>query len=198
MIAVRQMILTDHIAGHEKAISIYTQAIADLTLQAKGDPIINTLINQYISIVRLLIKEWKEMNYEVCNISNRDFDFSHAHGSDRPDCTHEWLYYFLKPTATVRPMANFFDRDILPQSVVSVPTVSSTAHPCPYPLGLASLLVRAVCPPGGLVLDPFAGEATTLAAAFDADRQAIGIELNPATWDRAVQTLSQGSLFSFV
>ena len=83
MIAVRQMILTDHIAGHEKAISIYTQAIADLTLQAKGDPIINTLINQYISIVRLLIKEWKEMNYEVCNISNRDRDFGVTHGSDR-------------------------------------------------------------------------------------------------------------------
>lgn len=83
MIAVRQMILTDQIAGHEKAISTYTQAIADLTLQAKGDPLVDTLINQYISIVRILIQEWKEMNREICNISNRDFDFGVTYGGDR-------------------------------------------------------------------------------------------------------------------
>jgi hypothetical protein len=83
MSTIRMMVITDQIAGHEKAISAYTQAIADLTLQAKGDPIINTLINQYISIVRILIKEWKEMNYEICNISNRDHNFGFTHGGDR-------------------------------------------------------------------------------------------------------------------
>jgi DNA modification methylase len=32
-------------------------------------------------------------------------------------------------------------------------------------------------PPGGVVLDPFAGSGTTLAAAVLEDRQAVGIEL---------------------
>ena len=83
MPTIHMMVITDAIAGHEKAINTYTQAIADLVPQAKGDPLVDTLINQYIAIVRLLLKEWKEMRYEVCNISNRDFDFSHAYGSDR-------------------------------------------------------------------------------------------------------------------
>ena len=83
MPTIHMMVITDAIAGHEKAISTYTQAIADLVPQAKGDPLVDTLINQYIAIVRLLLKEWKEMRYEVCNISNRDFDFSHAYGGDR-------------------------------------------------------------------------------------------------------------------
>ncbi|MBD2316632.1 hypothetical protein [Phormidium tenue] len=83
MPTIRMMVITDQIAGHEKAISAYTQAIADLTLQAKEDPLIDTLINQYVAIVRLLIKEWKEMRHEICNISNRNFDFSPTYGGDR-------------------------------------------------------------------------------------------------------------------
>jgi hypothetical protein len=83
MTTIRQMILADQIAGHEKTISTYTQAIADLVPQAKGDPLVDALINQYASIIRILVKEWKEMNNEICNISNRDLDFTHAYGGDR-------------------------------------------------------------------------------------------------------------------
>ena len=39
-------------------------------------------------------------------------------------------------------------------------------------------LVQAV-PPGGLVVDPFAGSGTTLAVARKLSRRAVGIELNP-------------------
>lgn len=83
MLTIRQMILADQIAGHEKAISTYTQAIADLIPSHGKEPLVDTLINQYASIIRILIKEWKEMNYEVCNISNRDCYPAYAYGGDR-------------------------------------------------------------------------------------------------------------------
>ena len=50
-------------------------------------------------------------------------------------------------------------------------------HPTVKPLDLMRWLVRLVTPPGGVVLDPFAGSGTTLAAAVLEDRQAVGVEL---------------------
>jgi site-specific DNA-methyltransferase (adenine-specific) len=38
-------------------------------------------------------------------------------------------------------------------------------------------LVRLACPPGGLVLDPFAGSGTTLLACRAEGRHGIGVEL---------------------
>ena len=44
------------------------------------------------------------------------------------------------------------------------------------PLELMRWLVRLVTPPGGRVLDPFAGSGTTLLAAEAEGREAVGIE----------------------
>src|SRR5207237_765067 len=44
------------------------------------------------------------------------------------------------------------------------------------PLALMAWLVRLVTPPGGTVLDPFAGSGTTLQAARDEGFTAVGIE----------------------
>jgi DNA modification methylase len=44
---------------------------------------------------------------------------------------------------------------------------------------LATRCILAGCPPGGLVLDPFAGAGTTGVAAVTQRRRFIGIELNP-------------------
>ena len=54
-----------------------------------------------------------------------------------------------------------------------------TAHPTVKPLTLMRWLVRLVTPPGGTVLDPFAGSGTTLEAALLEGFHAIGIEANP-------------------
>ena len=44
------------------------------------------------------------------------------------------------------------------------------------PIKLMSWLVTLITPPGGVVLDPFAGSGTTLEAARDAGFHCIGIE----------------------
>lgn len=53
-------------------------------------------------------------------------------------------------------------------------------HPTVKPLALMRWLVRLVTPPGGLVLDPFAGSGTTLLAARLEGRRAFGVELEAA------------------
>jgi DNA modification methylase len=50
------------------------------------------------------------------------------------------------------------------------------AHPTVKPLALMEYLIRMVLPPGGVVLDPFAGSGSTLVAAQRMGVDAIGIE----------------------
>jgi DNA modification methylase len=54
-----------------------------------------------------------------------------------------------------------------------------SSHPTVKPLDLIQYLVRLVTPPGGLVLDPFAGTGTTAEAAFREGMRAILIEREP-------------------
>lgn len=58
-------------------------------------------------------------------------------------------------------------------------------HPTVKPAALMQYLCRLVTPPGGTVLDPFAGSGSTLLAADREGFHAIGIELNPEYADMA-------------
>lgn len=51
-------------------------------------------------------------------------------------------------------------------------------HPTVKPLALMRYLIQMVTPPGGIVLDPFAGSGSTLVAAAELGFGAIGIELS--------------------
>jgi hypothetical protein len=53
------------------------------------------------------------------------------------------------------------------------------AHFATFPPELPEICIKAGCPAGGTVLDPFAGAGTTLLVADRLQRNAIGIELNP-------------------
>ena len=53
------------------------------------------------------------------------------------------------------------------------------AHFATFPPELAARCIRAGCPPGGLVLDPFGGAGTTALVALRLGRRAALIELNP-------------------
>ena len=47
----------------------------------------------------------------------------------------------------------------------------------PFPEPLADFFIRSFCKPGGVVLDPFCGSGTTVAAAVKAGRKAIGLDI---------------------
>jgi DNA modification methylase len=66
------------------------------------------------------------------------------------------------------------------RSVWSIPTKPyKGAHFAVMSPALAETCIKAGCPKGGVVLDPFSGSGTTVAVAKSLDRDGIGIELNP-------------------
>jgi len=59
------------------------------------------------------------------------------------------------------------------------PRPRANGHPTVKPIDLMRWIVRLVVPPGGVVLDPFAGSGSTGIAAVLEDRQFVGIEREP-------------------
>jgi len=85
-----------------------------------------------------------------------------------------------------------------PSDVWDIPHVNAnhkekTSHPCQFPVGLVQRLIRALCPPEGLVLDPFAGSGTTAAAAVLEDRAFVGSEINHDYCDVAERRIVSAS-----
>ncbi len=69
---------------------------------------------------------------------------------------------------------------------------SKVGHPTPKPLGLMEqLIVR--CPPG-VIADPFAGSGSTLIAARNLGRRAIGVECHEPYAEIAARRLAQDCL----
>ena len=51
-------------------------------------------------------------------------------------------------------------------------------HPTQKPVEIVERMVKASCPPNGIVLDPFAGSGTTISACIANNRKCIAYELN--------------------
>jgi DNA modification methylase len=67
----------------------------------------------------------------------------------------------------------------------------SGAHFAVMPPDLVEPCIKAGCPEGGTVLDPFAGSGTTLAVAAELGRNGIGCELNPEYIELANQRIAK-------
>jgi site-specific DNA-methyltransferase (adenine-specific) len=65
------------------------------------------------------------------------------------------------------------------QQIWNLTGASTKHHPAPFPLELATRLVRMFSFSGDTVLDPFCGSGTTMVAAFRTGRNSIGIEIDP-------------------
>lgn len=77
-----------------------------------------------------------------------------------------------------------------PGDVWAMPTRPlRAAHFAAFPIDLTLRCIAAGCPPGGTVLDPFSGVATTGLAACRLGRSYVGIDLNPAFHDIALDRL---------
>jgi len=91
---------------------------------------------------------------------------------------------------------NDFDRWF--QQIWNIPGASTKHHPAPFPLELATRLVRMFSFVGDNVLDPFCGSGTTMIAAFQTDRNSIGVEIDPDYYRIAARYLKAetSNLFS--
>ena len=71
---------------------------------------------------------------------------------------------------------------------------AGSPHPAVMPVELAARAIRLSTWPGETVLDPFAGTGTTLVAARQLGRRAVGIEISERYCEVAAKRLAQGSL----
>lgn len=88
-----------------------------------------------------------------------------------------------------------FDADTYLQGVIvaAAPRGDDRRHMTEKPLGLLEQLIE-LCPTGGLVLDPFVGSGSTLDAARNRGRRALGFEINDEHLETAGMRLAQASL----
>lgn len=81
-------------------------------------------------------------------------------------------------------------------NLISIPRLFSTQHPTEKPISLISYLIIKSSKIDDLVLDPFMGSGTTLRAAKDLNRKAIGIEIEEKYCEIAARRLQQ-EVFQF-
>jgi len=69
-------------------------------------------------------------------------------------------------------------------------------HPATFPISLSKKVIELFTHVGELVLDPFVGSGTTLVAARDVNRNAVGFDLQKKYIDLCEQRLNEPTLFS--
>lgn len=88
-------------------------------------------------------------------------------------------------------------REWFQQVWTGITGASTRHHPAPFPLTLATRLIRMFSFVGDMVLDPFMGTATTNIAAAQTGRSSIGLEVDPKYFDYALKRIREetGGLF---
>lgn len=109
-----------------------------------------------------------------------------AFNSQRPIPSDERIFVLGRPAAW---------NSIRVTTVWSIPaTAQGVDHPCPFPVEVPARCIRMFTDPGMTVLDPFMGSGTTLLAAKNLGRKAIGIEIGERYCEIAAERCSQGVL----
>jgi site-specific DNA-methyltransferase (adenine-specific) len=107
---------------------------------------------------------------------------------------------YRKPTLDQRrlSMISKEDYDAWFRQFWTITGASTRQHPAPFPLELASRLVRMFSFYGDTVLDPFSGTGTTMLAALKAGRNSIGLDIDPEYCRMAAHRLTAetSTLFS--
>ena len=88
---------------------------------------------------------------------------------------------YRKPTQEQRILSKIDKKDFDNwfRQIWTIPGASTRNHPAPFPLKLATRLVRMFSFHGDTILDPFCGTGTTMIAALRNGRNSIGIDIDP-------------------
>ena len=102
---------------------------------------------------------------------------------------------YRKPTEVQRKLSKIDKKDfnVWFQQIWSITGASTRNHPAPFPLELASRLVRMFSFQDDTVLDPFCGTGTTMVASLRYGRNSIGIDIDPEYCRMAAQFLKKES-----
>lgn len=111
---------------------------------------------------------------------------SHSRGSRRDRTLNHWGLF--ENTDVVEQ-----DGFQYPRSIVAFARPKAGRHPTQKPVALMEWLIRTYTNEGDVVLDNVAGSGTTLIAARNCGRRAIGIETFDAYVDMIVERLESGS-----
>lgn len=107
---------------------------------------------------------------------------------------------YRRPTESQRKASrinkNDFNRWF--QQIWNITGASTKNHPAPFPMELATRIIRMFSFTDDIVLDPFCGSGTTMVAALRLGRNSIGIEIDPEYCRMAARYLKAetGGLFS--
>jgi site-specific DNA-methyltransferase (adenine-specific) len=117
----------------------------------------------------LFFDAWKRAGFRV--VGHVTFPKRYHSGSRLMRYTHEGAYVLAKgqPQPPEYPIA-----DVIDWGVAS----GNKLHPTQKPTQILTPLIESFCPPGGVVLDPFAGSGSTCVAALSVGRRFVGIEMD--------------------
>jgi modification methylase len=99
---------------------------------------------------------------------------------------------YRSPTIATRVLSVISDKnhkEWFQQIWTGVTGASTRNHPAPYPLELATRLIRMFSFVGDRVLDPFLGTGTSMLAAMQCGRNSIGLEIDPTYFGFAKRRL---------
>jgi len=102
---------------------------------------------------------------------------------------------YRKPTELQRKLSKIDKKDFNTwfQQIWNITGASTRSHPAPFPLELASRLVRMFSFQGDTVLDPFCGTGTTMVASLRYGRNSIGIDIDAEYCRTAARILKKES-----
>jgi len=107
---------------------------------------------------------------------------------------------YRKPTQEQRKLSKIDKKDFNSwfRQIWNITGASTRTHPAPFPLELASRLVRMFSFTSDTVLDPFCGTGTTMIAAIRYGRNSIGIDIDPEYCRMAARYLKKESSNLFI
>ncbi|MCX5880390.1 MAG: site-specific DNA-methyltransferase [Deltaproteobacteria bacterium] len=107
---------------------------------------------------------------------------------------------YRKPTEEQRKLSKIDKKDFDNwfRQIWTITGASTKKHPAPFPLELATRLVRMFSFHGDTVLDPFCGTGTTLIASLKFGRNSVGLDIEPEYCKMAARYLKAESSSLFV